>query len=229
MVSACSKTLDIILLVDTTQYSTKRNATNWELTEIGLTSIVKTIDTAFPIRTNGTNIGLITFDNTAHTVLSLTDGTSLSNVMEAIHSIATSDSGTSNLKEGLNRVLDTFSTISRNQTTGGIDTFMVVIVFINSEIISEGPTISVAYQMKDENIITLVIALSPQVQYDTICQIAITPDEAVFVPYPSLPLLWHDVDDLKSKVCPYPVYGDYISFHILLLFNVICDFSANYC
>ena len=212
LLSACSKKLDVIFLVDSTQYF----LTNWELMELGLTNIVKTIDNAFPIRQNDTNIGVITFDDTAHTVLSLTDGTSLQNVRGAINSMNPSNSNTSSLKNGLNQVLDSFSTLSRNRTTG---TFMIVIIVINSEIISEGPTVALANQMKSQNIIPLVIALSPEVQYDTIRQIATNPDEAVYEPYSSLPLLWNDVDDLKTKVCPYPVSGEYVLFRILLLFG----------
>ena len=197
--TACSGTLDIMLVVDTTGFT----ESSWSATKEGIKSVVETIDNSFTISTDGTHVGVVYYNEHATMTLSLQSGTSLSSISQAIDSLAYQDSSYHNMEAGLESARDELNANSRISTG---DTYRAVIVFVNELNSDNSAAITESSSLRSQRLIIITVALSLLVSTEDLLPIASSHDDVFSAPSAaSLAALWQNSStaDLKPMLCPY--------------------------
>ena len=110
-VSVCDGSLDIVVVIDRTGYS----SSEWTTTKTKINSLISIINSAFPISTNGAHIGIVTYTSTATTVLSLQYGTSLQLIQQYVSSVTSTSSSSHNVQAALLAAENEMTSNSRHQ------------------------------------------------------------------------------------------------------------------
>ena len=196
--TACSGTLDIMLVIDTTGFTTS----SWSATKQGIKSVVETIDNSFTVSTDGTHIGVVCYNEHATRNLGLQSGTSLPSISQAIDSLPYQDSLYHNMDAGLESALDELNANSRISTG---DTFRVVIAFVNEPNSDNSAVITESRFLKSQQLTIITVALSSLVSTQDLVMIASSPNDVFSAPSASsLAALWQNLstNDLKPMFCP---------------------------
>ena len=191
-VSVCDGSLDIVVVIDRTGYS----SSEWTTTITKINSLISIINSAFPISTNEAHIGIVAYSSTATTVLSLQYGTSLQQIQQYVSSVTSTSSSSHNLQAALLAAENEMTTNSRRQ-------FQVVIAFIDSTMDDLASTIAQANDMiYQQQIIVIPVPISPTVDIADIKSLTSNPSTVAYVPKESIATMWSPYVDLRSILCP---------------------------
>ena len=196
--TACSGTLDIMLVIDTTGFTTS----SWSATKQGIKSFVETIDNRFPVSMDGTHIGIVYYNENATRTLGLQSGTYLPSITHVIDLLPYQDSSYHNMDVGLESARDELNANSRISTG---DNFRVVIVFVNEPNSDNSAVITESRFLKSQQMIIITVALSSLVSTQDLVKIASSPNDVFSAPSAaSLAALWQNLStvNLKPMLCP---------------------------
>ena len=196
--TACSGTLDIMLVVDTTGFTTS----SWSATKQGINSFVKTIHNSFTISTDGTHIGIVYYNENSTRILGLQSGTSLPSISQVINSLPYQDSSYHNMEAGLESARNE---LNANSRISAGDTFRVVIVLVNEPNSNNSAAITESRFLRSQQMIIITVALSSLVSTQDLVKIASSPIDVFSAPSASsLTALWQNIttNDLKPMLCP---------------------------
>ena len=190
-VSVCSGSLDVVFVIDRTSCS----SSEWTTIIMNINSLISTINSAFPISSNGTHIGIVTYTSIATTTLSLNDGKSLQSIQQSLNSVTSASSSSHNLLAALVAAENEMASNSRHQ-------FQVVIAFIDSTMDNLASTVAQASDMIFQQMIVMPIPISPTVNVADLQSLASSPSLVAYVPKTSIATMWNPYVDLRSVLCP---------------------------
>ena len=85
---------------------------------MNINSLISIINSAFPISTNGTHIGIVTYTSIATTTLSLNNGKSVQSIQQSLTSVTSASSSSHNLLAALVAAQNEMASNSRHQIPG---------------------------------------------------------------------------------------------------------------